>query len=195
MSVIVALKTKEGLFVGADRCLCKGDFVGKTGESKLFNKPLHTTKGVEYITIGGAGLLDICSVLKHSFGFPEYDTKDSFETYLGDEFLPAFKKYLNERGLLKTEEGRTYSDTEFIFIYNDQIYMINASLGFTLAPDEQYYVIGAGEEYAYGSLATTTNRMNPKKRVKLAIKAAAKFCNAVDNNIDIFEVKKFIKDV
>lgn len=52
-----------------------------------------------------------------------------------------------------------------------------------------YLVIGSGEEYAYGSLATTTNCMKGEKRVRLGIKSAFKFCGSVDDNIDIYKLQ------
>lgn len=188
MTCIVCLKTSEGIVLGADRCYTEDNHKGQVGEPKIFNKPLTTDKGMEGVAIAYAGALHIASLLKHSFGLPEYCTDEPFETYLGDKFLPAFKGYLDERGLLGIENGITHCDTYFIFIYNGIVYDVDSTLAFQLAPDEPYYVIGAGKEYAYGSLATTTPRMNPEKRVRLAIKAAAKYSIGVDDNIDIYKL-------
>ena len=71
------------------------------------------------------------------------------------------------------------TESNFLVIHKNKLYTILAD--YQMHEVEDYYCIGSGSPYAFGSLATTSSslvELTPEQRIDLALQAANKFDGA-----------------
>jgi len=95
------------------------------------------------------------------------------------EFPDAMREQLTERGSMsKTENGIDITESNYLIGVGGRLYTI--LMDFQMHEVEDYYSIGSGSYYAYGSLLTTAELegFNPIDRITLALNAACKYDGA-----------------
>lgn len=206
MTVIIAIKDKNSIWLGADRMISNDVTKSHSNVPKFFKKEFQTytpkettdSKGHKdikktniekhYLIFAGAGSDSVNSYIQYAFKFPDKIREDPFETYLLLDVLPSIKEELSLTGLLKTDNaGANDTEANFLIIYDNEVYPIYRDLGYGPS-NEEYTVIGIGDEIAYGSLYTT-KYCPPEQRINIAIKACAYHTLFIDDNIDLIEIK------
>lgn len=202
MTVIITIKEDDKIYLGSDRMISSDSTKTHSSTPKYFKKEFqtYTPKTEEdgditqtnfkqhYLIFAGAGSDAISNYIKYAFRFPDKIESDPFETYLLLDVLPALRDELKNAGLLKIDAGGV-SDTEsnFLLIYDNEVYPIYRELGYT-PRSEDFCVIGIADEIALGSLYTTKNEADSEYRIKVAIEACAYHSLFVDSNIDIVTI-------
>jgi hypothetical protein len=177
-----------------------GNLKSKTISPKYFKKPFtiytpketttkdgnkkidYSNKETNYQLIAYAGDVGIINHIKYGFKAPDKIREDSFETYLHLDFLPALEDHLRTLRLYPREDGEQL-DISLLIIYMNKIYEIFPD--FTcMSYDENYHVIGAGNEIALGSLYSTIGE-DPEYRVKIAIHACNHHTNCCSDKMDL----------
>ena len=161
MTCIVGLEHDGRITIGGDAAAVEGMRISQRMDPKVFR--------VGPYIIGFSDSFRMGQLLRFSLDVPEQaSTSDDFE-HLCTVFVDAVRHCLREGGFAKQSEGEE-SGGVFLVGYRGALYCI----------DEDYHVgrsahgyeaIGCGEEFALGSLASTTG--NAKSRILKALEAAA----------------------
>jgi len=175
MSVVVAIKTDKGFMLGADRQITRGHVKNKA--HKIF-----TLQDCPNTIVGGVGWMkDLQGISFSERLIPEiYILKNNVDTKLMYETVyDNIITYLKNHDRLDDTENL---ESWFIIAYKDKAWVIEPN-GYVVEV-EDYYVIGSGEEVAWGSLDSTIGKP-PKERIKIAIESTSNHIISVDNDIDI----------
>ncbi len=100
------------------------------------------------------------------------DTEDFIYKYLADCMIQMFK-----------DKEYSTKDLEFLVGYKGRLFCFQSDLSITESQDE-FYAIGSGSDYAFGSLFATQYE-EPEKRIQKALAAAAHFSPSVREPYDI----------
>ena len=176
MTCVVGLHSKGKVWIG-------GDSAGTdTTLMRVLRKDPKVFKlGSEYI-IGYAGSFRFGQVLRYKFTPPEKpEGKDDYEFMVVD-WLDALRTVLKDSGFTKIDDNvETFEDSSALIGYNGRLYCLEEDMqvGELIVP---YAAIGCGADFAFGSIETSSKlskRMAPRKRVQLALEAAATFSAGV----------------
>ena len=177
MTCIVALKTEDGIYMGADKLGSNG-FTGAS-----YKRPKVFVKG-EFI-FGGSGSYKLLQILEFDFTPPARNINQKEDNYIYTTFFKELKKCLKDNGGLAEEKGIAHMLGDFIFGYNNNIYIFQADMSI-LEPCVDYATIGSGEYHSSGALEVLANSdLPPQEKIIKAISAAAYHVTSVGNLIDI----------
>lgn len=189
MSVIIALKNKEGVILGADKQSTRGD------------SALNTTKikQMEYskIGIGTAGYTrdgNILCCTEEIINYGDIIKKIDIDfRYVVNNIVPTLFNIFRANKRIILNEGIEYFKSEFLLVTNDKIFNIFGD-GAVLE-DDTYGVIGCGEDNIYGYLDTIPNiesltMKESEKIIEKAIRLACKKDIYINDNIDIIKLYK-----
>ena len=110
---------------------------------------------------------------------------ESDYAYMISAFIPSIQKLFSDGGYLK-ENNNVKSGGTFIVGYKNNLYMIEND--FQIAEyNEDYCVCGCGEDFALGSLFTSTG--SAKERIETALKAAEYNSTGVSSPFKILELE------
>lgn len=159
MSCVVGIMYDEKIYMGADGYATADDGERRpiVAEKLFFNK--------DYL-IGYTGSVRTGQVLKPEKFDPPSDIED----------LPdAIREHLFEKGcVLSSEEHGQIHTSNFLIGHQGMIYeiLIDFQMNKTYG---DFNSIGAGSQYAFGSLYTTRflKNISPQQRIKLALNAAS----------------------
>lgn len=177
---IVALVHNGKVHMGGDRRMSSGASFTKMKEPKIH----ESSGGFIFGSSGNAAFLQILKYL--SPPIREENTDD--DVYITrDLAFTIYRKVAEMYG--EEKENIYYPEGEVIIGYRGEIYFIE-SYGGAIWLDSPYYAIGCGGAFALGSLRTSEklNIKDPKKRIELAICAAADNSMPVDDNIDYLSI-------
>lgn len=144
MSLIVAIKYKDGILVASDNQATVEDFATHNTPKIFYNR-----KGENPTVIGAVGfvrdvnLLEIAPDFSDSTGW--YLKKDIIEN-----IVPNLFNYLRENNRLTTVDGVEQSKSEFIYCTKDSIFEIDTDGCVSEYP--RYCAIGCGADAARGIL-------------------------------------------
>ena len=177
MTCIVGLHSKGKVWIGGDSA-----GVSPATLSKVLRKDSKVFKiGTEYI-VGYSGSFRFGQVLRYKFIPPEKpEGKDDYE-FLVTDWLDTLRSTLRDSGFTKIDDNvETFEDAYALIGYNGKLYCLEEDLqiGELTVP---FASIGCGSDFAFGSLDTSiklSKRMSPRKRVQLALEAAAAFSGGV----------------
>lgn len=170
MSVVVAIKDKDRVLIGADSQVTRGS------TRKTLNNPnnykIWKVRGVDNCLMAHVGNVrdaNIVRLMKHLV--TDYDVfSDNIDyEYVVKSIVPDIIEELKKYGYIKDEKYFNGFDSRFIFAFKDQLYVINTD-GCVLEVDD-CVAIGSGELEAVGSLLSTEG--NSKDRIIKAIKSSA----------------------
>ena len=171
MSVVVAIKKGDKIYIGADSQVTRG---GTRATLKNPNNyKVWKVRGTEHCLMAHVGNVRDANAIRIMDGLvTEYDAYkrrvdfDFVVKYVVTDIVNELKKY----GYVKDEQYLDHMDSRYLFAYENQLFMINSD-GCVLEIDD-YVAIGSGEDQAIGSLLSTEGE-DPETRVIKAIKASA----------------------
>ena len=171
MSVVVAVKENDKIYIGADSQVTRG---GTRATLKNPNNyKIWKVIGAPNCLMGHVGNVRDANVIRIMDRLvTEYHI---FKEYIDFEFVvakivPDILEELRKYRYIKDEKYFESIDSRFIFAFKDKLFLINYD-GTVLEIDD-YVAIGSGESQALGSLLTTEGQ-DPKTRIVTAIKASA----------------------
>jgi len=170
MTVIVGLVKDKTVWMGSDSAGIGGLSMSHRLDSKVFvNKQ---------VLIGYTSSFRMGQILQYNLTPPKHDPVHSNMEYMVKTFIPSVRSMLKKHGFQKTVNGEISSGT-FLVGYNGQLYQIEGDYQ-VCRVTESYQTCGCGGDIALGSLFSTESlNINPKKRIKIALSAAARFSAGV----------------
>jgi len=183
MTCVVAMITKFGVVMGADSAGVSNYDVQIRADEKIFIKNKMIFGFTSSFRMGQILRYDL-EIPKHAKGMDDYE-------YMVAQFIPAVRKCLFDGGFL-TKNNNNEMGGVFLVGYKKKIYKVEADFQVGRRV-EKYDVCGSGEDVALGSLYTTTNTANWRKRhpseaIKIALQAAARFKTTVAGPFKIREL-------
>lgn len=170
MSVVVAVKEGNKVFVGADSQVTSGGTrttlknpnnfkIWKVGETKNCLMA-HVGHVREANVIRLLDIVDEYDVYKNRIGYQ----------YVVKKVIPAILRGLEDARIIKSGEIVEVMESSYLFIYKNHLFHIASDL--SVIEVEDYVAIGSGSNQAIGSLLSTEGE-KPKERIIKAIKASA----------------------
>lgn len=190
MSLVIAIKDKERIVLGADKQMSVG-----------YNKDHTCTKiwEVEELPgtiMGGVGSARANQIIQYAQIIDKNDVKpESFDTgYVITHIVPTIVATLKANGIdcsIKENDDTLMIPNVFILAYRDKAWMIWNDLSVTELVE--YLAIGSGSDVATGALFATKNK-NPFERIVTCIDAAADSTLFVDNGVDLLATGGYKSD-
>lgn len=156
MSCVIGIVKDKRVWIGAENCASTGN-----GERK-YTKLKKIFKNGPYL-IGFIGDVRPGQVIMPDWKPPK-DIKD---------FPDALIEIFTQKGCIgvDSEAQTSIQSTNFLVAFKNRLYEI--LIDFQMNEIDTYTAIGAGSEFAIGSLYTTNSmKFSPKKRITLALDAA-----------------------
>ena len=177
MTCIVGVQDGTDVFIGGDSAGVAGYNITVRSDQKVFrNGPF---------VMGFTSSFRMGQLLRYSFVPPKVpDT--GLDKYMVVDFINAVRTCLKAGGWAKTDEGMERGGT-FLVGVKGQLFLIDGDYQVAKNADG-YASVGCGEEYALGSLHTTTGQ-DPKTRVRLALQAASHHSSGVTGPYTILKTK------
>lgn len=172
MSVVVAIKDGNKVFIGADSQVTKGGT--RTTLKNPNNYKIWKVDDSPNCLMAQVGNLRDANVVRLMSNI--IDDYDEFYNRVNYRFVvkflvPEIVKTLKEAGFLKTSDNFVdYMESSFLFAYKDKLFNINSDCSVIEVDD--YVAIGSGSQEAIGSLLSTEG-LSPKERIIKAIKSSA----------------------
>ena len=193
MSVVVAIKEKGKVFMGADSQVTRGGT--RSTLKNPNNYKVWKVKGVDNCIMAHVGNVRDANIVRLIDGlvteYNIYRKHIDFE-FVVKKIVPEIISELKDYGFVKDNKYFEGMDSRFLFAYKDQLYLINTD-GCVLEIDD-CVAIGSGEAEAIGSLLST-DKLDSKKRIIKAIKASAAADIYVDYPIILTDTEKSEFDV
>jgi ATP-dependent protease HslVU (ClpYQ) peptidase subunit len=173
MTVIIGLVAHETVYIGADSLASTGCIEQEMSSPKVFR-----CEGQDCL-IGYSGTVRMANLLHHKFVLPEHPPGMSTEKYLTTLFVDGLRATLKEAGTAaKTNEQETTTGSMLVG-YRGGLYKIGYDYGL-MESAASFDAVGSGEEIALGAIhATQGMDLQPRKRIRLALEAAADLCRGV----------------
>ena len=189
MSVVVALKEGNKIYLGADSQVTKGGT--RTTLHNPNNYKVWKVDGVKNCLMGHVGNLRDANIVRLMSGLiSDYDEyRDSVDyRFVVKNIVPEIVEALKDAHYLKSNNDYVdYLDSSFIFAYHNKLYYINCDL--SVIEIDDYIAIGSGADQALGSLLSTEGQ-NPQERIIKAIKSSAANDIYVDYPIILTDTEK-----
>ena len=181
MTVIVGVADRGTVWLGGDSCVSAEDFTERVEGGKVFRRG--------DLLIGSSWSLRASQVVRHEMEVPKYQGSMSPIQYMVRKFIPELRSSLSGSGCLKNESGELRTQFTMCVGLHGSIFTIHQDFC-VCQSDTGYMAIGSGRDFAIGSLATTQNmRIIAKKRVELAMLAAAEHSGSVAGPFRILSLK------
>lgn len=159
MSVVVCKVSKDKIEMASDSIAVKG-------WTKINNAQNKIVKMMKYndMIIGGCGDSDEISLLFH---YMKTHTIENMDEKGVLDFIIEFRRWKNDF------TGNNALNNPYIIAYKGKAFAIEGMLVF---PIDDFYAIGAGEDYASGALFMGAT---PKEAVKAACELCAMVCEPI----------------
>ena len=167
MTCIVGIEHKGNIWMGADSISVSGWDTSINSIPKLF-------KIDNRFLIGVSGLTRTGQIIQYSLKVDQQESKISDYEFIINKFVPSLRKILKQNNNAKTLSNETESDSggNLLVGFNGKLYKIGVAFG-VVRCSNGYVAIGAGADYAKGSLYATKNKnTKPKTKILNALKAA-----------------------
>ena len=188
MTCIVALIHENKVLLGGDAAASddKSGLIFQRTDPKVFK--------VGQFGIGFVDSFRMGQILQYNWTPPIYKPTAGYrnlDKFMRTRFVESIKDAFKEQGYGNFSPGTEDGDLGGIFIITVQgagrIFTMDSDFHIGEA-DVQYMAEGAGQELALGSLFSTGSIKTPRKRVRMALDAAAKFNMSVRPPFTIIEV-------
>jgi hypothetical protein len=189
MTAVVALIHENKVLLGGDAAASddKSGLIFSRVDPKVFRVGQFGIAFVDSFRMG--------QILQYNWVPPVYKPTAGFKNldkFMRTKFIESVKEAFKEQGYGNQTAGSTEDGDEGgIFIIAVQ----NAGRIFTMdsdfhigEADLQYMAEGAGQEIALGSLYSTSAIKTPRRRIRIALEAAAKFNMSVRPPFTIIEI-------
>ena len=177
MTCIVGVEAGDRVYIGADGLGVGGHVINQRRDRKVFRRGPYV--------IGTTTSFRMQNLLAHSFKPPKPPRK-ALARFMATTFIGALRECFVEGGWQLKDRERVEGGTflvgcgERLFAVYDDYQLAEYASG--------YIAVGSGEEFALGSLYSTTDR-EPRARVKLALQAAAQHCSTVGAPFRVLSTK------
>lgn len=161
MTCIVGVLHEGRAYIGGDSAGVADLAITRRGDSKVFT--------VGPYVMGFTSSFRMGQLLRYSLKVTPPPAR-GVDRFMCTTFIDAVRKCLHVGGFAKDEDNVEEGGT-FLVGVPGRLYCIDSDFQFGWSLDD-YLSVGCGEEYALGSLHTTTG-LAPKIRVKAALGAAA----------------------
>jgi ATP-dependent protease HslVU (ClpYQ) peptidase subunit len=185
MSVVVAIKEKGKIHIGADTQISYGNMKSDAPQGKLFKHPQD-----DDLVVGIVGYARTAVILKYKKElFNEMRVKAGMVNmeYLVNEWyldiLEYFKKYNH------AVDDKESLPSTIMIAYKDHCFLIDRSGYIEELEEGKYFYIGSGAQVAAGSLSTTEGE-DPDERIRRAIEAAGEKTLYVNRTVEMFTTQK-----
>jgi hypothetical protein len=188
MTAIVALIHENKVLLGGDAAASddKSGLIFQRVDPKVFKVGQYGIGFVDSFRMG--------QVLQYSWTPTIYKPTVCYrnlDKFLRTRFVESIKETFKDHGYGNQSPGTEDGDEGGVFIFAVQgagrIFTMDSDFHVGEA-DVQYMAEGAGQELSLGSLFSTSAIKTPRKRVRMALEAAAKFNMAVRPPFTIIEV-------
>lgn len=189
MSLVIMIKDKNRIIVGADK-------QASTGDSKT-----HTNTKIWRMTelpgaiMGSVGSARASQLIQYSNIIDKNLLQEDLTTeYIVKVLAPTIAEGLKANGIVvETPQGGVCDlmPNAFLIAYKDNAWMIWNDL--SVSEIEGYLAIGSGSDVAKGALFATEDK-NPFERILISIKAAADTTLFVDDNLDLLATSEEEED-
>lgn len=202
MTIIVAVKDKNGITVGSDKRVTSDNMILDENSSKILIKKFNIIhfnppSDEDEFLIAFSGVYSLFELLK-TFKAPAMDDKDTFFKYLHKNLIPSLNSYLRKYNFIQDFNGIDGVDWELLIVYQDKMYSVEFNLGI-IEITSDYFASGTARDIAYGSLHTSSNihytLMSPPRsnsarfKVTKAIYACAAHSTKCNDNMDLYQSK------
>ena len=189
MSLVVAIKDKDRIVLGADKQASTG------GTKDHTNTKIWEVEELPGAIIGAVGSARASQIIQYS----QVVDKNLIGQEIDTEFIvrvlaPTIANGLKANGIVVDSEDAKCDmmPNAFIFAYNDKAWTIWHDL--SVAEINEYFAIGSGADVARGALYATKDK-NPFDRIVTSIEAAAESTLYVDNGIDLLATGHYEEDL
>ena len=188
MTCIVALAAGNKVYLGGDSAASdeKSGLVLQTTDPKVFK--------VGQFGIGFVDSFRMGQILQYNWTPPIYKPTAGFKNldkFMRTKFVESVKEAFQEHGYGRFGQSTEDGDEGGIFIIAVQntgrIFSMDVDYHISEV-DVEYLAEGSGQQVALGSLFSTSAVKTPRKRVRMALEAAAKFIMSVRGPFTIIEV-------
>lgn len=170
MTCIVALRDNGGVFMGCDSA--------GTGGYTRVNRVDPKIYKVGEMLIGFTTSFRMGQLLGYSLTLPKHHADVTIEHYMTVDFVNAVRSCLKDGGWAEKDKD-VERGGNFLVAYKGRIFEVEGDyqVGERAEP---YNAVGCGIDLALGSLhATAQFTLDPKRRVEMALEAAATFSAGV----------------
>lgn len=189
MSLIIAIKEKDRIILGADKQASTGSTKDHTA-TKIWEM-----SELEGALMGGVGSARASQIIQYSQVIDKNFTGPINTEFVICALVPTIVATLKANGIATTaseEDSCTMIPNVFVFAYKDNAWVIWHDLSVVEISD--YFAIGSGADVARGALFATKEK-NPFERIVTCIDAAAESTLFVDDGIDLLTTENKSKDV
>jgi ATP-dependent protease HslVU (ClpYQ) peptidase subunit len=175
MTCIAALIDGKKVIMGGDSAGVAGLSLSVRKDRKVFKRKDH---GGTIWLFGFTSSFRMGELIQFNLRLPavKADEKDLYK-FMVTKFIPALRSCLKKGGWAKKDKEQEKSGF-FLVGLKGRIFHIQSDYQVAESIDP-YYAVGCGDDLALGSLYTSQNEPNPKKRIQLALEAAQKFSAGV----------------
>lgn len=187
MSVVVAIKSENNIYIGADSQVTKGGT--RSTLKNPNNYKIWKVGGIDHCLMAHVGAVrDACVVRLMDGLVTEYNVYKNHVDYefVVKKVVPEIVDELKDYGMVKDDKFIDMLDSSFLFVYKNKLFLISRDR--SVLEIDDYVAMGSGEDQAIGSLLSTEGQ-DPKERIVKAIKATAASDIYVDYPIIITDTK------
>lgn len=178
MSCIVGIVENGKMYFGAD----------SAGVDSSFNLRVRKDEKVfinSGFIMGFTSSFRMGQLLRYSFTPPQIKENQDVYSYMATDFVDAVRDLFKRGGYLVSEKGEEQGGS-FLVGYKGRLFNIQDD--FQVAECvENYDAVGCGEGYALGSLYST-QKLEPKERLKTALECAENFSAGVRAPFNFIEL-------
>jgi hypothetical protein len=188
MTCIVALIHENKVYLGSDAAASddKTGLIVQRTDPKVFK--------VGQFGIGFTDSFRMGQILQFNWTPPKYVPtagNKNLDKFMRTKFVDSIKEVFKEHGYGNFGSGTEDGDEGGIFL----VAVVGTGRIFTMdmdyhigEADVMYMAEGSGQQVALGSLYSTTQIKTPRRRVRMALEASAKFIMSVRGPFTIIEV-------
>lgn len=178
MTCIVAVKNNGRIVMG-------GDSAGVSHLDVTIRKDPKVFLNGKFL-IGYAGSFRMGQLLRFKFVPPAIPNRQELFEYMCTSFVDSVRRVLKKGGFSEIDSNVERGGT-FLIGIRGRLFCIMSDYQVEESA-EDYNVLGCGDSYALGSLATQHSEMDPEKRVSQALQVAEKFSGGVRGPFVILNV-------
>jgi hypothetical protein len=164
MTCIVGLEHNGVVYIGGDAAGVDDSFsISSRAEPKVFR--------VKDIIIGYTTSFRMGQILQYSFKPPPKPKKKSDLDYLVNNVMDEIRSMFERKGFMSKTKDQDVGGF-FLLGYNKKLYLVEEDFQVGRCLDG-YDSCGCGSRYALGSMYSTKNEFDPRKRILTALEAAS----------------------
>lgn len=185
MTCVVGLEHEGRVWIGGDSAAIESEVLSLRvrGDPKVFL--------VQRMLFGFTRSFRMGQLLRFSLIIPAQPAKSDDYRYLCTDFINAVRECLKNGGFAQTSEEGAEQGGNFLIGYRGRLYNIDGDYQVGI-PQIGFDACGCGGDYALGSLfSTQKTKLDPRKRIMMALTAATYFSAAVSPPFTIMVSRKY----